>query len=72
MEVAAFARLESKIEELLARLGAVQAENQDLKGKLEEKEKEVAELGELLATQDAERDQVRQRIENLVQKLENY
>lgn len=72
MEVAAFARLEAKIEELLNRLNALKAENADLKGRLDEKEKEVNELGELMAAQDAEREDVRKRIESLVQKLENY
>jgi len=72
MEVAAFARLEAKIEDLLGRLTQMKSENAELKSRLEEKEKEVAELGELMATQDAERDEVRKRIENLVQKLENY
>ncbi len=72
MEVAAFARLEAKIEELLGRLNSLKAENADLKGRLDEKEKEVNELGELMAAQDAEREDVRKRIENLVQKLENY
>ena len=72
MEVAAFARLEAKIEDLLNRLTALKTENAELKGRLDEKEKEVTELGELMAAQDAERDEVRKRIENLVQKLENY
>ncbi len=72
MEVAAFARLEAKIEDLLNRLNSLKAENADLKGRLDEKEKEVNELGELMAAQDAERDEVRKRIESLVQKLENY
>jgi len=72
MEVAAFARLETKIEELLGRLTAMRGENAELKGRLEEKEREVAELGELMSAQDAERDEVRKRIESLVEKLENY
>lgn len=72
MEVAAFARLEAKIEDLLGRLTQMRSDNAELKSRLDEKEKEVAELGELMAAQDAERDEVRKRIENLVQKLENY
>ena len=72
MEVAAFARLEAKIEELLGRLTQLRSENAELKGRLEEKEKEVTELGELMTAQDAEREEVRKRIETLVQKLENY
>jgi cell division protein ZapB len=72
MEVAAFARLEAKIEELLNRLTALTTENAGLKSRLDEKEKEVTELGELMAAQDAERDEVRKRIESLVEKLENY
>ena len=72
MEVAAFARLEAKIEDLLNRLNSLKAENADLKGRLDEKEKEANELGELMAAQDAEREDVRKRIESLVLKLENY
>ncbi|CAO0822740.1 cell division protein ZapB [Desulfarculales bacterium] len=72
MEVAAFARLEAKIEDLLNRLNSLKAENFDLKGRLDEKEKEANELGELMAAQDAEREDVRKRIESLVQRLENY
>lgn len=58
MDIAAFARLEQKIDELLARLEALRGEN--------------AELDQLLKVQDGERNEVRQRIEALVQKLDSY
>ncbi|MFZ5586781.1 MAG: cell division protein ZapB [Thermodesulfobacteriota bacterium] len=71
MELAVFSRLEAKIEEMLARLKALGEENDELRKRLADKDAEVAELGELLKTQDAERNEVRLRIESLVQKLES-
>lgn len=71
MDIAAFARLEQKIDDLLARLEALRGENAELKTRLAEKDKEVAELDQLLKVQDGERNEVRQRIEALVQKLES-
>lgn len=71
MELAVFSRLEAKIEEMLARLKTLGEENEELKKRLADKEGEVAELNELLKTQDAERNEVRLRIEGLVQKLES-
>ncbi|MFH1057918.1 MAG: cell division protein ZapB [Pseudomonadota bacterium] len=71
MELAVFSRLEAKIEEMLARLKALGEENEELKKRLADKEGEVAEFNELLKTQDAERNEVRLRIESLVQKLES-
>lgn len=71
MEIAAFSRLEAKIEELISRLTALGEENEALKARLNDKDAEVAELNELLKTQDAERQEVRGRIESLVQKLES-
>lgn len=72
MDIAAFARLEQKIDDLLARLEALRGENAELKTRLAEKDKEVAELDQLLKVQDGERNEVRQRIEALVQKLESF
>jgi cell division protein ZapB len=72
MEMAAFNRLEQKVEELLERLKALGAENEEMKGRLAEKEKEVTELDQLLKMQDSERNEVRSRIEQLVQKLESF
>ena len=71
MELAAFSRLEAKIEELISRLKVLGAENEELGARLDDKNREVAELNELLKTQDAERQEVRGRIESLVQKLES-
>lgn len=71
MELAVFSRLEAKIEDLLSRLKSVADENEELKKRLVDKEGEIAELNELLKTQDAERNEVRLRIEGLVQKLES-
>jgi predicted nuclease with TOPRIM domain len=72
MDIAAFARLEQKIDELLARLEALRGENAELQTRLAEKDKEVAELDQLLKVQDGERHEVRQRIEALVNKLESF
>jgi predicted nuclease with TOPRIM domain len=72
MDITAFARLEQKIDELLGRLEALRGENAELQTRLAEKDKEVAELDQLLKVQDGERNEVRQRIEALVQKLESF
>lgn len=72
MDIAAFARLEEKVDQLLGRLETLSGENAQLKEHLAEKEKEVAELDQLLKVQDGERNEVRQRIEALVQKLDSY
>jgi cell division protein ZapB len=72
MDIAAFARLEQKIDDLLARLEALRGENAELQTRLAEKDKEIAELDQLLKVQDGERNEVRQRIEALVQKLESF
>ncbi len=65
MEVSAFNRLEQKIEELLSRLVDLKEENADLRRALAERDQRLQEL-------EAERSQVRSRIEQLVQKIENY
>jgi len=72
MDIAAFAHLEQKIDELLSRLEALLGENAELKNRLTEKEKEISELNQLLKVQDGERNEIRQRIEALVQKLEFF
>ncbi|MEW5911453.1 MAG: cell division protein ZapB [Thermodesulfobacteriota bacterium] len=71
MDLSTFKTLETKIEELLNRLKALKQENDEVRGRLEEKEREVAELTQLLSVQDAERDQVRERVEGLLAKLES-
>ncbi|ADK83669.1 putative cytoplasmic protein [Desulfarculus baarsii DSM 2075] len=70
MEIAVFARLEQKVEALLERLAALKEENSELMKLYNEKDSEATELKRQLAAQEAEREQVRQRIENLVAKLE--
>jgi uncharacterized coiled-coil DUF342 family protein len=70
MDLSTFNNLESKIEELLDRLRALKQENGEIRGGLTEKDKEIAELNELLAAQDEERDQVRARVEGLMAKLD--
>ena len=74
------ARLEEKIEEIVQKVAALQRENADLKQQvyesqamlteLEAKDKELNDLNELLAVQDAERAEIRSRVEALVAKLE--
>ncbi len=96
MEVAAFERLEEKIDGLLVRLKETREENQLLRDQLQEREARVAELSqkveghqqamdsaladkekqlteirEQLASRDSQRQEVRNRIEQLVLKLES-
>ncbi|MCB2188326.1 MAG: cell division protein ZapB [Deltaproteobacteria bacterium] len=70
MELSAFSRLEEKIDSLVRRMEELKAENQALRGDLEAKEKEAQELGELMAVLEAEREEVKSRIEGLVARLE--
>lgn len=72
MEVTAFNRLEQKIEELLNRLAALKDENADLRAALSQKEENLNGLGQQVHSLEQERDEVRGRIEQLVQKLESY
>ncbi len=72
MEVAAFNRLEEKIEAFLVRMEEFKRENSALREQLAAKDEELARLREHLATQDQERTEVRSRIEQLVLKLETY
>ncbi len=72
MEINAFARLEQKVEELLGKVRALRTENAEMSSRLEAKDKELADLNELLSLQESERNEVRQRIEQLVEKLESY
>ena len=72
MEMSAFNRLEEKIEGFLARLNEYKEENAQLRELLAEKERELGELHQKVDNQDQERNQVRQRIEQLVLKLESY
>ncbi len=70
MDLSTFNNLESKIEELLDRLRALKQENSEIRGGLAEKDREIAELNDLLSAQDEERDQVRARVEGLLAKLD--
>ena len=70
MEVSGFNRLEQKLEELLDRLVSLKRENSSLREALALKERELAELSQRTAGMEAAREQVRQRIESLVEKLE--
>jgi cell division protein ZapB len=72
MEVTAFNRLEQKIDDILNQLDEQRRLNSELREQLAVKERRVAELEELSSTQDQEKEEVRQRIEQLVLKLETY
>lgn len=73
-------RLEEKIEGILQKIAGLRAENEqlrqqlseaaELKQQLQAKESELNDLNELLAVQDAERVEIRTRVEALVAKLE--
>lgn len=70
MDLSVFNRLEQRVEELLARLKDVGQENVELRGRLEEKDRELAEMMELAGEAEAERNQIRQKVEQLLGKLE--
>ncbi|MDR1396820.1 MAG: hypothetical protein LBJ14_03730 [Desulfarculales bacterium] len=80
IDTSAIAHLEEKIENILQRISRVQAENETLKQKvleadhwrldIESKDKELNDLKELLTMQDAERVEIRSRVEALLTKLE--
>ena len=70
MDLSVFNRLEQRVEELLARLRDVSQENVELRGRLEEKDRELAEMMELAGEAEAERNQIRQKVEQLLGKLE--
>lgn len=71
MEIEAFERLEQKIEALITRVETLRRQNQDLQQAVEQKDQELNEVKELLSIQDSERDQVRLRLEALVEKIES-
>jgi cell division protein ZapB len=72
MEVTAFNRLEQKIDDILNQLDEQRRLNSELREQLAVKERRVAELEEQNSAQDQEKEEVRQRIEQLVLKLETY
>jgi septal ring factor EnvC (AmiA/AmiB activator) len=70
MDLSVFNQLEQRVEELLARLRDVGQENADLRSRLEEKDRELSEMMELASEAEAERNQIRQKVEQLLGKLE--
>lgn len=70
MDLSVFNQLEQRVEELLTRLRDVGQENAELRGRLEEKDRELTEMMELASEAEAERNQIRQKVEQLLSKLE--
>jgi septal ring factor EnvC (AmiA/AmiB activator) len=70
MDLSVFNQLEQRVEELLARLRDVGQENAELRSRLEEKDRELSEMMELASEAEAERNQIRQKVEQLLGKLE--
>ena len=71
MELAVFTRLENKIDKLLGRLETLEGANKELTLQLKAKDGEIAELKQLISSRESEREQVRGRIERLIEKLES-
>jgi cell division protein ZapB len=65
-----FEVLERKLEDLLGQYQTMQSENATLMKMLEEQEKALAETRDALAKLNKERDMVRQRLDQLLHKLE--
>jgi cell division protein ZapB len=65
-----FEVLERKLEQVLGQYQTLQNENATLTKMLEEQEKALAETREALGKMNKERDAVRQRIDQLLNKLE--
>jgi cell division protein ZapB len=65
-----FEVLERKLEQVLGQYQTLQNENATLMKMLEEQEKALAETREALSKMNKERDAVRQRIDQLLNKLE--
>lgn len=72
MELAAFKRLEEQIDRLLGKLETLKSANQRLTQKVESQAGEINELKELISSREAQREQVRDRIEMLIGKLESF
>lgn len=70
MDLSVFNQLEQRVEELLTRLRDVGQENAELRSRLEEKDGELAEMMELASEAEAERNQIRHKVEQLLSKLE--
>jgi len=72
MELSSFSRLEQKIEELLNQLVSLREENAELHRAIEERDQRLNEQSQRLSELESEREGVRGRIEQLVQRLETY
>lgn len=70
MALELFEVLERKLEDLLGQYQTMQSENATLMKMLEEQEKALAETRDALAKLNKERDMVRQRLDQLLHKLE--
>ena len=70
MALELFEVLERKLEQVLGQYQTLQNENATLMKMLEEQEKALAETREALGKMNKERDVVRQRIDQLLNKLE--
>ncbi len=70
MALELFEVLERKLEDLLGQYQTMQSENATLMRMLEEQEKALAETREALTKLNKERDMVRQRLDQLLHKLE--
>ncbi len=70
MALELFEVLERKLEDLLGQYQTMQSENATLMKMLEEQEKALAETREAVTKLNKERDMVRQRLDQLLHKLE--
>lgn len=70
MALEKFERLEEGLGRLLAAYEALSAENREILASQGDKDKEVAALREKVARLEKERDQVRERVDGLLAKLE--
>jgi cell division protein ZapB len=70
MALEKFERLEAGLSRLLAEYEALSAENREILASQGSKDQEVAALREKVAKLEKERDQVRERVDGLLAKLE--
>lgn len=70
MALEKFERLEEGLGRLLAAYEALSAENREIQASQGDKDKEVLALREKVARLEKERDQVRERVDGLLAKLE--
>ena len=72
MELQRFEQLGQKLEALLTRVEALGRANAEQRRILEGKEKELQELHGKLATLEEERDQVRVKVDELLDRIDSY